>query len=43
MADLDLVGCNWIEIPAEKYFIRQMSTRANGHHVKLQSRFVRSE
>jgi hypothetical protein len=40
MADLNIVGCNWIEIPAGKYFIRQMETRGTGHHLKIQSRFV---
>ena len=40
MADLNIVGCNWIEVPAEKYFIRQIGTRGTGHHLKLQSRYV---
>jgi hypothetical protein len=39
MADLNIVGCNWIEIPAGKYFIRQMTTRGNTHQLKLQSRY----
>jgi hypothetical protein len=40
MADLNIVGCNWIEIPAGKYFIRQMITRGITQQLKIQSRFV---
>ncbi|CAF0813289.1 unnamed protein product [Rotaria sordida] len=38
MADLNIVGCNWIEIPAGKYFIRHMVTRGISQQLKLQSR-----
>ncbi|CAF1669038.1 unnamed protein product, partial [Adineta ricciae] len=38
MADLNIVGCNWIEIPAGKYFIRQAITRGITQQLKLQSR-----
>ncbi|UJR27869.1 hypothetical protein I4U23_009134 [Adineta vaga] len=38
MADLNIVGCNWIEIPAGKYSIRHEVTRGIGHQLKLQSR-----
>ncbi|CAF1084651.1 unnamed protein product [Adineta steineri] len=39
MADLHIVGCNWIEIPAGKYSIRQMLTRGMvGQQLKLHSR-----
>jgi hypothetical protein len=43
MADLNIVGCNWIEIPAEKYFIRQIITRGMTQQLKLKSRFVDRE
>lgn len=39
MADLNIVGCNWIEIPAGKYFIRQMVTRGITQQLKIQSRY----
>jgi hypothetical protein len=39
MADLHIVGCNWIEIPAGKYSIRQMVTRGMTQQLKIQSRF----
>jgi hypothetical protein len=39
MADLNIVGCNWIEIPAGKYSIRQMMTRGITQQLKLQSRW----
>lgn len=39
MADLNIVGCNWIEIPAGKYAIRHMVTRGIAHQLKLQSRY----
>jgi hypothetical protein len=38
MADLHIVGCNWIEVPAGKYSIRQMGTRGTTQHLKIQSR-----
>ncbi|CAF4948344.1 unnamed protein product, partial [Rotaria sp. Silwood1] len=38
MADLNIVGCNWIEVPAGKYSIRHMVTRGIGQQLKLQSR-----
>ncbi len=42
MADLNIVGCNWIEIPAGKYFIRQTGvTRGITQQLKLQSRYKR--
>jgi DNA polymerase delta subunit 1 len=42
MADLNIVGCNWIEIPAGKYFIRQMVTRGISQQLKLQSRYKKN-
>jgi hypothetical protein len=42
MADLNIVGCNWIEIPAEKYFIRKMVTRGISQQLKLQSRYKKN-
>ncbi|CAF4415977.1 unnamed protein product, partial [Rotaria magnacalcarata] len=38
MADLNMVGCNWIEIPAGKYSIREMVTRGITHQLKIHSR-----
>ena len=40
MADLNIVGCNWIEIPAGKYSVRSLGTRGNGQHLRIQSRYV---
>ncbi len=40
MADLNIVGCNWIEIPVDKYIIRQVTTHGNTQQLKVQSRFV---
>jgi hypothetical protein len=41
MADLNIVGCNWIEIPAGKYFIRHLVTRGITQQLKIHSRFVK--
>ena len=41
MADLNIVGCNWIEIPAGKYAVRRMITRGIGQQLKLQSRLAK--
>ncbi|CAF0793979.1 unnamed protein product [Didymodactylos carnosus] len=38
MADMNIVGCNWIEIPAGKYRIRQMMTHDTASQGKIQSR-----
>ena len=43
MADLNIVGCNWIEIPAGKYSIRQMIMRGIAQQLKLQSRLKSKE
>lgn len=40
MADLNIVGCNWIELSAGKYSIRQDVTRGLTQQLKRQSRFV---
>jgi DNA polymerase delta subunit 1 len=40
MADLNIVGCNWIELPAGKYSIRSAITRGLTQQLRIQSRSI---